>query len=138
MKHHISISLALLAAAAASTAAAQDMAAGAKLARETMDLISLQDHMMVTAIRQKNDRKGAADYQRFIIDPIERLSDRWSGQPPTVKVHFVACATALQEHENHARDSFKAGQIGKPSSLRGQAVETCRATIGHPGGAAQK
>ena len=53
MKHHISISLALLAAAAASTAAAQDMAAGAKLARETVDLISLQDHMMVTAIRQK-------------------------------------------------------------------------------------
>lgn len=138
MKHHISISLALLAAAAASTAASQDMAAGAKLARETVDLISLQDQMMVTAIRQKNDRKWAADYQRFILDPIARLSDQWTAQPPTVKVHYVVCATALQEHENHARDSFKAGQIGKPSSLRGQAVETCRALIGHASGSAKR
>ena len=87
---------------------------------------------------QKNDRKGAADYQRFILDPIARLSDQWTAQPPTVKVHYVVCATALQEHENHARDSFKAGQIGKPSSLRGQAVETCRALIVYTSGAAQR
>lgn len=138
MRQHIGTSLAVIALAAAFAAAAQDQAAAAKLARETVALISLQDHMMVTAVRQKGDRKGAADYQRFILDPITRLGDQWTAQPSAVRLHYLSCATALQEHENHVRDSFKAGKIGQPSSLRVESATACSSAAGPAGRASKK
>ena len=127
MKHHIRFTIAALASAAATIAAAQDT--GAQLARETLDLVSTQDYMLVTAVRQKVSRGGAADFQKFILGPVEKLSGRWAALPAGVRVRFIPCVTALQEHENHVRDSFKAGAVGKPSTLRGDSVKECGAAI---------
>lgn len=109
-----------------------------KLARETVELVRLQEQMLVTAIRQKDSRGGAADFQKFILTPIDKLSARWSEQPKGVQREFIYCISALGEHEYHARDSFKAGKLLKPTSLLGESLTNCKREIKAPGAVHKK
>ena len=46
--------------------------------------------------------------------------------PPEERLNRIHCITALQEFENHASDSFKAGQIGQPSRLFKESQAECK------------
>ena len=112
--------------------AAQAQDDGQKLARETVDMVNLQEQMLVTAIRQKDSRGGAADFQKFILTPIDKLAARWRDQPKDVQREFIFCVSVLGEHEFHARDSFKAGKVLKPSSLLSESLASCKREIKAP------
>jgi hypothetical protein len=106
-----------------SGAQAQDK--GPELAQETVKLIRLQKDMIVNAVRQKHSRRGMDDFDKFIVAPVEVLSKRWGNLPRSVQSEFLACKTALNEHEWHMRDSFKAGEILKASSLIDETLAQC-------------
>ena len=113
-------------AAVATPVFSQSQGAGAKLAKETVQLLSTQEMMLVTAVRQKNSRGGTEDFKRFIMQPLESMADRWRALPPEERLNRIHCITALQEFENHASDSFKAGQIGQPSRLFKESQAECK------------
>lgn len=112
--------------AAAAPASGQSKGAGAKLAKETIQLLSTQEAMLVTAVRQKDSRGGADDFRRFIMQPLEAMADRWRALPREDRLNHIHCITALQEFENHASDSFKAGRIGQPNSLYKESLAVCK------------
>ena len=68
-------------AAVATPVFSQSQGAGAKLAKETVQLLSTQEMMLVTAVRQKNSRGGTEDFKRFIMQPLESMADRWRALP---------------------------------------------------------
>ena len=113
-------------AAVATPVFSQSQGAGAKLAKETVQLLATQEMMLVTAVRQKNSRGGAEDFKRFIMQPLESMADRWRALPPEERLNRIHCITALQEFESHASDSFKAGQIGQPSRLFKESQAECK------------
>ena len=113
-------------AAVATPVFSQSQGAGAKLAKETVQLLATQEMMLVTAVRQKNSRGGTEDFKRFIMQPLESMADRWRALPPEERLNRIHCITALQEFESHASDSFKAGQIGQPSRLFKESQAECK------------
>lgn len=107
----------VLCAAGASVAAPT---APTALARETLALMASLDGQLVAAVRQRDTRGGRDDFSRFIIAPLARMSGRWSDLPNPARIEWLDCISALQAYENHARDSFKSGEIGKaPADLSG-------------------
>lgn len=111
---------------ATAPALSQSKGGGAKLARETIQLLSTQEAMLVTAVRQKDSPGGAEDFRRFIMQPLGAMADRWRALPREDRLNHIHCITALQEFENHASDSFKAGQIRQPSSLFKESRAECK------------
>jgi len=110
----------------APVAMAQGKNPGVKLAQETIQLLSTQESMLVTAIRQKDTRGGGEDFRRFIIQPLESMADRWRALPREERMNYIHCITALQEFENHASDSFKSGQVGQPTNLFKESRAECK------------
>lgn len=129
----IAVTMAAVVAALALTwgapAIAQGKVAGAKLSQESVKLIEQQQMMLVTAVRQKNDRGGKEDFQRFIEQPIYATQKRWQALPGEDRIHHITCITALQEFANHAADSFKAGHIDQPSNLFRESFAACKKLV---------
>lgn len=99
---------------------------GSKLAQETVQLLSTQEMMLVTAVRQKETRGGKEDFDRFIMQPLEAMAERWRALSREERLDRIHCITALQEFQNHASDSFKAGRIGQPTSLYKESLTVCK------------
>ena len=76
-------------AAVATPVFSQSQGAGAKLAKETVQLLSTQEMMLVTAVRQKNSRGGTEDFKRFIMQPLESMADRWRALPPEERLNRI-------------------------------------------------
>lgn len=117
--------LAAIALTAASCSIATAQESGQKLAKETIDLIRLQNDMIVTAVRQKQSKGGADDFRKFILAPIDKLMDRWRTLPVEEQRTFMHCTTGLSEHEWRMRDSFKAEKVLKANSLIQESVARC-------------
>lgn len=124
--HRRAAAAAALFLAIGAPAMAQGKGAGPKLAQETVKLLSTQEAMLVTAVRQKDSRGGAEDFRRFILQPVEDMQSRWAALPREVRLEHIHCATALQEFANFASDSFKAGRIGQPTSLYKESLPVCK------------
>lgn len=96
-----------------------------QLARETADLIKGLQGTLITAVRQRDTRGGKDDFWRFIDKPVMDMQARWSARPREQNLDWIPCIMALGEFANHARDSFKAGEIGKPGSLLTDNLPAC-------------
>lgn len=120
------IVLCALALSGAASGFTQARDTGPKLAQETVRLLSTQEAMLVTAVRQKDSRGGVDDFRRFILQPVEAMASRWRALPAAERMEHIHCSTALQEFDNHANDSFKAGRIGPPTGLFKESLAVCK------------
>ena len=126
-RHKVSMAVAaVLLLGFASPGFAQAKGPGSKLAQETVQLLGTQEMMLVTAVRQKETRGGKEDFDRFIMQPLEAMAGRWRALSREERLDRIHCITALQEFQNHASDSFKAGRIGPPNSLYKESLAVCK------------